>query len=179
MNLKASISYFHVFTLRKWADLVLIAPASADFLAKLSGGVSDTLALSVLRAWDVASNPCILCPAMNTLMWLHPTTSEALARLTGWGYQVVHPVRKELACKDVGLGAMADVDTIINCVKEICTHKVDLASNNSIHDKTYFVTAPRKNVSTRIVQYAQQHRSHILTAAAVLLIATFAFSRRG
>lgn len=58
--------------LRKWADIVLIAPASADLLAKLSVGIADNLLLCTLRAKDLRETPCVICPAMNTIMWLHP-----------------------------------------------------------------------------------------------------------
>lgn len=58
-----------------WADIVLVAPASADIIAKINAGISDTLLLSVLRAWNF-KKPCILCPAMNTMMWEHPITGD-------------------------------------------------------------------------------------------------------
>lgn len=61
--------------LSQWADLVLLAPASADILAKIKSGISDTLLLSTLRAWNF-QKPCIFCPAMNTMMWEHPVTGN-------------------------------------------------------------------------------------------------------
>jgi phosphopantothenoylcysteine decarboxylase len=61
--------------LSQWADLVIVAPASADILAKINSGISDTLLLSILRAWNF-QKPCILCPAMNTMMWEHPVTGN-------------------------------------------------------------------------------------------------------
>ena len=60
-----------------WADIVLVAPASADVIAKINAGISDTLLLSVLRAWNF-KKPCILCPAMNTMMWEHPVTGDRI-----------------------------------------------------------------------------------------------------
>lgn len=60
-----------------WADIVIVAPASADIIAKINAGISDTLLLSVLRAWDL-QKPCILCPAMNTMMWEHPITGNTI-----------------------------------------------------------------------------------------------------
>jgi len=104
--------------LRKWADVLLVAPASADVLAKASCGISDTLLLSVMRAWDMINKPCLVCPAMNTLMWLHPATSTAITTLKSWKYEVIGPVEKVLACKDEGMGALAPVEDILNKVHE-------------------------------------------------------------
>lgn len=103
--------------LRKWADVLVIAPATADCLAKLSGGICDTLLLSIGRAWDF-SKPIVLAPAMNTMMWEHPTTREHLDRLQSWGARVVWPVAKKLACQDVGMGALAPGSDIAHDVRE-------------------------------------------------------------
>lgn len=104
--------------LRRWADIVVVAPASADLLAKISAGISDTLLLCVLRAWDFSSKPCIVCPAMNTVMWDHPVTNSCLEILRGWGYRVVGPVIKTLACNDTGNGAMSAVDDIVLAISD-------------------------------------------------------------
>lgn len=101
--------------LRRWADLFLIAPASADCLAKLAGGICDNLLYSVARAWDY-SRPILVAPAMNTLMWEHPATSRDLGTLRGWGAEVIDPVAKKLACEDVGMGALAAPETIARAV---------------------------------------------------------------
>jgi phosphopantothenoylcysteine decarboxylase len=97
--------------LRRWADVLVIAPLTADALAKTANGICDTLLLSVARAWDF-SKPMILAPAMNTFMWEHPTTAEHLRRVREWGVRVVDPVEKELACSDVGMGGMAPADVV-------------------------------------------------------------------
>jgi phosphopantothenoylcysteine decarboxylase len=104
--------------LRKWADIVLVAPCSADLLAKVTAGISDNLLLSVLRAVDVKLTPSIVCPAMNTVMWSHPATAAALDVLDSWGWHVIEPVVKVLACKDEGKGALAPVDVIVDKVRE-------------------------------------------------------------
>lgn len=104
--------------LRRWADVLLIAPATADCLAKLSNGICDTLLLSVGRAWDF-SKPVVVAPAMNTMMWEHPTTAEHLSRLRSWGVHVVDPVEKRLACDDVGMGAQAPAAMIVARLEQI------------------------------------------------------------
>jgi phosphopantothenoylcysteine decarboxylase len=103
--------------LRRWGDLLLLAPLSADAMAKLAGGWADNLLLSVARAWDFAK-PVVVAPAMNTFMWEHPATAEHLRILREWGATVVEPVSKALACGDVGIGALADADAIIAAVRK-------------------------------------------------------------
>lgn len=103
--------------LRRWADVFLIAPATADCLAKLSQGICDNLLLSLARAWDF-SKPMLVAPAMNTMMWTHPTTEEHLHRLRSWGIRICDPVSKRLACEDVGMGALAPAEEIARQVQE-------------------------------------------------------------
>ncbi len=102
--------------LRKWADVFLLAPLTADSLAKLAVGICDNLLLSIARAWDF-SKPMIIAPAMNTKMWEHPSTAGQLQTLRSWGVGVVEPVEKELACSDVGLGGLASPETIVEVVR--------------------------------------------------------------
>jgi phosphopantothenoylcysteine decarboxylase len=111
--------------LRRWADVLLIAPASANFLAKASMGCADNLLLSVVRAWDF-NKPCFLCPAMNTFMWDHPVTAPTIKTLESWGFEVLGPVVKMLACKEVGNGAMISVDAIVHHIR-----KLDIAEHGS------------------------------------------------
>jgi len=101
--------------LRKWADVLIIAPLDANTLAKLSNGICDNLLTSVCRAWDF-EKPIIFAPAMNTFMWEHPITSTQVNTLKTWGYKEIPPIEKVLMCKDVGKGAMAEPDTIANVV---------------------------------------------------------------
>lgn len=97
--------------LRKWADVFVVSPITADAMAKMSVGICDTLLLSIARAWDF-TKPLVVAPAMNTMMWEHPTTLQHLATLQEWGVTVVDPVEKTLACADVGVGALAPAETI-------------------------------------------------------------------
>lgn len=106
--------------LRRWADLLLIAPCDANTLAKLALGLTDNCLTCVYRAWDRA-RPVIVAPAMNTLMWEHPATGRHLAQLAadlGAALRVVAPVEKTLACDDVGVGAMAERDAILHAVTQ-------------------------------------------------------------
>ena len=81
--------------LRNWADIAVIAPLSANSLAKLANGLADNLLTCVMRAWDL-EKPALVAPAMNTQMWEHPVTSQQLTILRGWGYSVIPPCSKTL-----------------------------------------------------------------------------------
>ena len=109
--------------LRRWADLILIAPASANMMSKMSLGLADDLLLTTLRAWDMKSKPCIICPAMNTYMWNHPATMTSMNILRDWGVIIVEPAVKLLACNDEGKGALAHVPDIISLVKSVIIEK--------------------------------------------------------
>ncbi|KAG5180155.1 flavoprotein [Tribonema minus] len=102
--------------LREWADLLLIAPLSANTLGKLANGLCDNLLTCVARAWDV-TKPLIVAPAMNTHMWSHPLTARHLASLGVLGVTTISPVVKTLACGDTGTGALADVADIAAAVR--------------------------------------------------------------
>lgn len=100
--------------LRNRASALVIAPCSANTLAKLANGLTDNLLTSVARAWDFRTRPIIIAPAMNTFMWDHPVTKKHIETLMSWGYTVIPPQTKMLACKTEGNGAMADIDKIVN-----------------------------------------------------------------
>ncbi len=125
--------------LRRWADLLLIAPLDANTLAKLANGLADNCLTCVWRAWDT-TRPVVLAPAMNTLMWEHPFTSRHLRQLAEDAgatnipaqtplaeladrinqqcsrLRVAAPQSKRLACEDVGMGALANLEDIIAMV---------------------------------------------------------------
>jgi phosphopantothenoylcysteine synthetase/decarboxylase len=98
--------------LRRWADLLLLAPASADTIAKAANGISDNLVLCIIRAWDF-TRPCLLCPAMNTLMLRHPSIISHYQSLKSFGSKIIEPESKLLACGDIGKGALASIPLII------------------------------------------------------------------
>ncbi len=106
--------------LREWADVLLIAPLSANTLAKIANGLADNLLTCVARAWNMAK-PIRVAPAMNTEMWLHPATAEQLNKLWSWNhnFKIIHPVVKRLACGTEGIGAMAEIDTIVKSIEEV------------------------------------------------------------
>ncbi|XP_066134319.1 phosphopantothenoylcysteine decarboxylase isoform X2 [Saccopteryx bilineata] len=110
--------------LRRWADLMLVAPLDANTLGKVASGICDNLLTCVIRAWD-CRKPLLFCPAMNTTMWEHPITSQQVGQLQAFGYIEIPCVAKMLVCGDQGLGAMAEVDTIVDKVKEVLSQHTD------------------------------------------------------
>ncbi|KDR82457.1 hypothetical protein GALMADRAFT_237785 [Galerina marginata CBS 339.88] len=102
--------------LRRWADIVLVAPCSANTLSKIAHGTCDNLVTSLMRALSPAT-PTYIFPAMNTLMYEHPLTAEHLRIVKEVvGYTIVGPVGKHLACGDVGVGAMTEWRDIVQIV---------------------------------------------------------------
>ena len=116
---KRSDPVLHI-ELRKWAHLFLIAPLDANTLAKLSNGICDNLLTCIARAWDIgqiAAKPIVICPAMNTFMYVHPLTKRQLDLLVNeLGFLKIDCIEKTLICGDTGIGAMANVDDIVHFV---------------------------------------------------------------
>ncbi|WVO16197.1 hypothetical protein L204_103868 [Cryptococcus depauperatus] len=115
--------------LRRWADLVVIAPCSADLLAKIAGGICDSLATSLLRALS-PSTPVILCPAMNTHMYQHKLTAKHLAFVQDeLEYLISGPQGSgQLACGDNGPGKMTDWRDIVAFVQKFALMHQNSAS---------------------------------------------------
>ncbi len=96
--------------LARWADLVLIAPASANIIAKLAQGIADDLLTTLVLASDA---PLALAPAMNRVMWAHPATQDNIARLAGRGVHVFGPGSGDQACGETGPGRMLEPDELV------------------------------------------------------------------
>ena len=98
-------------SLSRWSDLILVAPASSNFLTKISNGFSDDLASTVIKASD---KKIFLCPAMNVRMWEHASNKQSISTLKSYGYRILGPEIGEMACGEFGEGKMLEVDEIIN-----------------------------------------------------------------
>ena len=103
--------------LGKEADLFLVAPASANTIAKLARGFADTIVTSTALALPSEMKK-FLAPAMNTKMLDHPATQNNLETLKSYGYQIIPPREAILACGDQGSGALASIETILTTIQE-------------------------------------------------------------
>ena len=101
-------------SLSRWADLILVAPATANTISKLSAGSSDDLASTVILASD---KDIFLTPAMNVRMWEHPSTKENLNKLKSYGYKVIGPEIGDMACGEFGEGKMTEPKDIIQVIE--------------------------------------------------------------
>lgn len=100
----------------KDADLILVAPISANTISKFAYGIADNLVSTLLVVGF--DKPTIIAPAMNTKMYLNPKIQRNLKLLEADGVEIIEPRESLLACGDVGIGALAKVETIIEYVKK-------------------------------------------------------------
>ena len=98
-------------SLSRWSDLILIAPATANTISKISFGLSDDLASTVVFASD---KKIFIAPAMNVRMWEHQSNKDNLKKLTDFGHEIIGPEIGEMACGEYGMGKMSEPETIIN-----------------------------------------------------------------
>jgi len=98
-------------SLSRWADLILIAPATANTISKISFGLSDDLASTVVFASD---KKIFIAPAMNVRMWENQSNKENLKKLVDFGYEIIGPEAGDMACGEFGMGKMSEPATIIN-----------------------------------------------------------------
>jgi phosphopantothenoylcysteine decarboxylase/phosphopantothenate--cysteine ligase len=111
----AESTYGHL-ALARMADLVVVAPATADLLARIRAGMADDAVATTILA---ATCPVLLAPAMNTRMWRNPVTQENVAALRGRGMQVCGPAAGQLADGDTGEGRLAEPDDIVSAAARI------------------------------------------------------------
>ena len=100
------------------ADLMIIAPATADILAKMASGIADDL-VSTLALSAHGACPILIAPAMNTRMWLAPPTQDNIARLKKWSVHVTGPDEGRLACNTTGPGRMSEPEEILAAATQI------------------------------------------------------------
>ncbi|STX49496.1 bifunctional phosphopantothenoylcysteine decarboxylase/phosphopantothenate synthase [Legionella hackeliae] len=148
--------------LARWADYLLIAPASANCLAKMANGLADDL-LSTL--YLVTEAPVIICPAMNRSMWRHPATQANCTLLKARGVIIVGPEEGSQACGEEGLGRLSETQAIINALR---CYEI----NQCLVGKTLLITAGPTREAIDPVRYLSNHSSgkmgYALAEAAVL-----------
>ena len=112
--------------LSRWADVILIAPATANTISKLAQGTTDDLASTVILA---SNKEIYLAPAMNVRMWEHQSTKQNLKKLINYGYKLIGPEIGEMACGEYGEGKMSEPDKISN---EINNYFLNLKKNKKL-----------------------------------------------
>lgn len=120
--------------LARWADCMVICPATANTINKVAYGIADNLLTTMIIAANV---PVIFCPAMNKEMYLNQIFQESMAKLRQMNYVFVEPEKGELACKEFGWGRLAATDQIMNALKSV------LLSSDELAGKKVLITAGR------------------------------------
>ena len=137
-------------SLAKKADLAIIAPASANVIAKLAGGIADDMLTTTFLA---CTAPKLIAPAMNSAMYLNPVTQKNISILQNLGYDVIDPAKGLLACGDEGPGKMAEPDVIVEFALKYLAMKKDLEG------KKVVVTAGPTRESIDPVRFISNHSS--------------------
>ena len=171
--------------LARWADVVLVAPASADFLARLAGGHADDLLATLCLATEA---PIAVAPAMNRIMWANPATAANVATLRQRGIQVLGPAEGEQACGEVGEGRMLEPVELADCIDLL------LPRNGPLQGRRVLITAgptreridPVRFISNRssgkmgfaVAQAAREAGAEVVLVAGPVSLATPAGVRR-
>ena len=106
--------------LSRWADVIIVAPATANTISKLSQGSSEDLASTVILA---SNKQVFLAPAMNVRMWEHKSTKDNLKKLKSYGYKIIGPTIGEMACGEYGAGKMSDYLEIFNKINNFLSNQ--------------------------------------------------------
>ena len=119
-NIENETEMDHI-ALSRWADVIIIAPATANTISKLSQGSSEDLASTVVLA---SNKQIFLAPAMNVRMWEHQSLQKNLKILKDYGYKIIGPVIGEMACGEYGEGKMSDPSDIYNEIKSFLFYQI-------------------------------------------------------
>ena len=154
------------------ADLLVVAPATADIIAKMRAGIADDLATAALLA---TNKPVLIAPAMNVRMWLHEATQENMAVLSDRGVNIIGPEEGDMACDEYGMGRMSEPDAITIAIKKLFqeTNSRDTAlickSNQKLAGKKALVTSGPTHEPLDPVRYIANRSSgrqgHAIAAA--------------
>ncbi|REG82589.1 bifunctional phosphopantothenoylcysteine decarboxylase/phosphopantothenate--cysteine ligase CoaBC [Marinomonas pollencensis] len=139
--------------LAKWADLIVIAPASADFMARYAQGMANDLLSTLCLATE---SPVLLAPAMNQAMWKHPATQTNASLLSGRGVLTIGPASGVQACGDVGAGRMSEPSDIFAAIND---HFKTTASPQDLAKQHWVITAGPTMEAIDPVRFISNHSS--------------------
>lgn len=149
--------------LSRSADLVVVAPASADILAKMAAGISDNLATTLLLATD---KPVLAAPAMNVRMWQHAATRNNLSILKDRGVHIVGPTEGDMACGEFGMGRLAEPVAILENILHLLENQT---GSKLLSGRSALVTSGPTHEAIDPVRYIANHSSgrqgHAIAAA--------------
>ena len=148
LDTQAELAMGHI-ELAKWADLIIIAPATADIIARITAGIANDLLTTLCLATDA---PIALAPAMNQQMWHALATQANVATLNERGYHLWGPGSGEQACGDMGLGRMLEVSELVNLSS-------DFFADKFLQDQHWVITAGPTREAIDPVRYISNHSS--------------------
>ena len=137
----------HVSLAQK-ADIFMVAPASANVIGKIAGGIADDMLTTTIMA---AKCPKLISPAMNTNMYENPIVQDNIKKLEHYGYEIINPASGYLACGDTGAGKMPEPDTLLAYILRTISHEKDLEG------KKVLVTAGPTQEAIDPVRYITNH----------------------
>lgn len=137
-------------SLAQQADAILVAPATANVIAKLAHGIADDMLTTTILASEA---PKIVAPAMNTKMYENPITQDNLSLLMKYGMEIAEPAKGRLACGDVGAGKMPEPEVLIQYVYKACCHEKDMQGQKVL------ITAGPTQEPLDPVRYLTNHSS--------------------
>lgn len=137
-------------TLAKWADLMIIVPATANIIAKITHGISDDLLSTTFLACNKHK---MICPAMNTQMYENPITQKNIQACKDLGYQILDPVVGHLACNDTGRGKMIEPADIVEAIDSYFN------TSNKLSGKTVLISAGPTQEAMDPVRFISNHSS--------------------
>ena len=137
-------------SLAKQADVVLVAPATANVIGKIAGGICDDMLTTTVCATKA---PCIIAPAMNTGMWENPIVQDNVEKLKKFGYEIITPASGRLACGDIGSGKMPDEETLMWHIM------MAVAKEKDLKGRRVLISAGPTQESIDPVRYITNHSS--------------------
>lgn len=133
--------------LARWADLILVAPATANYINKIAHGLGDDLLTTIFLAHDF-TKPFLLAPAMNTKMYLHPTTQASISKLKAMQVEILETASGVLACGEIGSGRLLEPDLIVDEVEKFLNPNF----NYNIDSKLKSTTTTWSNTSAKKIK---------------------------
>ena len=158
LDTQAELAMGHI-ELAKWADFILIAPATADIIAKIAAGMANDLLTTLCLA---TSAPVAIAPAMNQQMWHNPATQKNIETLAAWNYMFFGPGAGEQACGDIGLGRMLEVPELValTCQQlSVQDNDNNIVENQPLAGQKWLITAGPTREAIDPVRYISNHSS--------------------